>query len=130
MKTAHIQPKEIKVKDADVLIGLMERRFAPLLIKIIVYMANRWGLVMTESYREKRHMNDLHGCQPVRAVDLRSWCYGSESAARLIADEINSMWSYDPTRPRLKVALLHKVSGGAYHFHIQVSDKTIRRGYA
>ncbi|MCG8638291.1 MAG: hypothetical protein MI862_01080 [Desulfobacterales bacterium] len=44
---------------------------------------------MTESYREKRHMNDLHDVLPVRTVDLRSWCYVPDKKAYEIMDWIN-----------------------------------------
>lgn len=127
MSVDTISPKEIIIKDTEVLTGLMERRFSPLLIKIITHIANKWGLLMTESYREKRHMNDLHGCQPVRAIDLRSRCY---EYPKEIEKEINRIWIYDPKRPHMQVAVIHKVGNGGIHFHIQVHERTIQRCYA
>jgi len=121
-----MNPGEIVIKNTTVLTGLMERNFAPLLIKIIIEVANEYGLVMTESYRKKRHMNDLHGFQPVRAVDLRSWCYGDKEAYDIM-HQINARWAYDPTRPEKKVAIIHRVGTGGIHFHIQVHENTIRR---
>ena len=121
-----MNPGEIIIKDHDILIGLMERRFSPLLIKIIADVAREHGLVMTESYREKRHMNDLHGTQPVRAIDLRSWCYPDKKAYE-IRHEINRRWQYDPRRPDKQCAIIHKVGNGGLHFHIQVHPNTMRR---
>ncbi|MCG8642739.1 MAG: hypothetical protein MI862_23635 [Desulfobacterales bacterium] len=124
-----VEPGDIIIKDVEILRGLMERRFSPLLITIICSIAEKFGLVMTESYREKRHMNDLHGVLPVRAVDLRSWCYVPESLAYEIMHWINQVWIYDPSRPDKKVAIIHRVNGGALHFHIQVHPNTVRRSY-
>lgn len=123
-----IQPGQIVIKDTDVLLGLMERRFAPILVLIILQVAKQFGIIITESYREKRHMNDLHGFLPVRAIDLRYWCY-SENLAYEIRNHINSRWVYDPSRPIKKVATIHKVKGGAMHFHIQVHPNTRRSAY-
>jgi len=120
-----MNPVEIIIKDPDILIGLMERNYSPLLIRIIADVAKEHGLVMTESYREKRHRNDLHGTQPVRAIDLRTWCYPDGLAYRIM-DEINNRWEYDPIRPEKQVAIIHDVGQGM-HFHIQVHPHTKRR---
>ena len=120
-----MKPGKIEIKDPNILIGLMERRYSPLLIRIIAGIAKKHGLVMTESYRPKKHMNDLHGSQPVRAIDLRTWCY-SDSFAYRIMDEINNRWEYDPIRPQKKVAIIHD-AGNGLHFHIQVHPHTRRR---
>jgi len=121
-----ISKKQIVIKSPEVLQGLMERRFAPLLVLIILSVAREFGIVITESYREKRSRNDLHGTQPVRALDLRSWCY-PDKVAYEIKHWINSKWIYDPNRPRYEVAIIHKVGKGGLHFHIQVCPNTIRR---
>jgi len=121
-----INPGELIVKDADILIGLMERRFASLLTIIIYEVAKKFGIVITESYRDKQHPNDLHGTQPVRAIDLRSWCYGTDQAAYKIERWINKRWAYDYNRPERKVAIIHRVGSGAMHFHIQVHPHTRR----
>lgn len=123
-----IGPGEIIVKDVDVLRGLMERRFSSLLIQIILDVAKEFGIVITESWRKRRHRNDLHGTQPVRAIDIRSWCYPNELAHRIMA-WINTRWVYDPARPHMKVATIHKVKGGVLHFHIQTHPDTQRRAY-
>ena len=120
-----IYPGEIIIKDVTVLRGLMERRYSPLLINIICAVANKFGLIITESYRDKTHMNDLHGTLPVRAVDLRSWCYITDKKAYEIMHWINKKWMYDPNRPDKKVAIIHKTKHGSIHFHIQSSQKTM-----
>ena len=118
-----IKPGQIIVKNIEVLIGLMERRFAPLLITIISEVAKEFGILITESYRKKRHRNDLHGTIPVRALDLRYWCY-SEDLAYKIEHWINSRWVYDPDRPKMVVARIHKTKTGFIHFHVQICGNT------
>ena len=122
-----MKPGDIIIKNTEVLTGLMERRFDPILIQIILWVAKNYGLRMSESYREKQHMNDLHGTQPVRAIDLSYWVYTPETANK-ISNEINNAWIYDPDRPTKLVSLIHKTSKGVLHFHIQTSHKTRRRG--
>jgi len=106
-----MKPGEIIIKNTEVLTGLMERNFAPLLIIIICEIANRFGLRMSESYRIKRHRNDLHGTAPVRAIDLSEWVY-NDGLAKDTERSINEYWVYDPGRPEKKVAWLHTVRTG------------------
>ena len=120
-----MEPGEIIIKDTEILIGLMERRFSPLLVQIISSVARKYGLVMTESYRKKLHRTDLHGTQPVRAIDIRSWAYTPE-LLREIEISVNRKWQYDPDRPGKKVFLIHDVGRGV-HAHIQVHPHTRRR---
>jgi hypothetical protein len=121
-----MKPGEIIIKDTKVLTGLMERRYDPILILIICEVAKEFGFRMSESWREKLHINDLHGTLPVRAIDLSEWVY-EDGQARDIERWINSRYVYDPGRPEMKVALLHKTKTGTLHFHIQVSLRTHRR---
>lgn len=120
-----IKAGEIHIKDNNVLEGLLERRFSPLLRIIILEVAEKYGIVITESYRPKKHRNDLHGTQPVRAVDLRTYCY-KDGVATEIEKWINRRWDYDHDRPKMKVAWIHD-SGQGLHFHVQCSEKTRRR---
>lgn len=122
-----IEPDQIIIKDIGVMTGMLERRFSPLLVLIVVWVAKKYGVVLTESYRPKRHRNDLHGTLPVRAVDIRSWCY-PDSKAYQIMHEINQKWEYDPKRPDKMVAIVHN-SGKGIHMHIQVHPNTQRRAY-
>jgi len=120
-----MKPGEIIIKDINVLTGLFERRFDSLLVQIILYIAKNYGLRMSESHRKKLHRNDLHGTQPVRAIDLSHWVYDSDTAAKL-SNEINNTWIYDPDRPEKLVSLVHN-AGTGIHFHIQVHPNTRRR---
>lgn len=114
----------IEVKDEDVLHGLMQYRFDPMLCRIVRWIAQEWGrIVITEGYRQKRHNNDLHGEIPVRAVDLRSRIY---MKPEMVADKINSEWQYDYQRPDMQVCVYHD-SGEGKHFHVQTHPNTRRR---
>ncbi len=118
----------IKIKNAEVLSSILGHVFHPVLIDVIVWVAISFGLMITEGWRPRRHASDLHGVpDPVRAIDLRSWFYRPEKATQ-IEQAINNRWIYDPNRPNMKVAMIHKVKGGALHFHIQVHPNTVRRG--
>ncbi|MCP3940930.1 MAG: hypothetical protein GY710_05545 [Desulfobacteraceae bacterium] len=118
-----MKANSIEVKNTKVLHGLMSNLFDPMLVDIIVWVGVKFGIMITESFREKTHVNDLHGEEPVRAVDLRSWCY-PEDLAYKIRDEINEKWIYDPARPGKKVAIVHDVGKGI-HFHVQTHPNTI-----
>ena len=119
----HMRPGEIGIKDSEVLLGLLQNAFHPALRRIIIDVADNFGLMMTESYRQQQHLNDLHGTAPVRAIDIRSWCYAYPNA---IEKWINDNWVYDPDRPDMKCAILHD-AGSGMHFHIQVHPMTRRR---
>lgn len=121
-----IQPNDIHIKNVEVLKGLMEHNFHPILIEIICAVASKYGIFITESYRDALHPGDVHSTDPVRAIDLRSWCYVSEGMAYKIRNWINAVWQYDPARPYLNVAIIHDVGKGI-HFHIQVHPNTCRR---
>jgi len=123
----YIVPGEIMVKSVNVLEGMLRYRMHPKLIPIVEYIARHWGLVVTEFHRHQKHPNDLHGVFPVRAIDLRTWCYPA-GIPEAIVEEVNDEWEYDPKRPgQYKVAQIHNVGQGI-HFHIQVHHNTIRRG--
>ena len=115
---------EIQVKTPNVLQGMLTYSFHPMLVTIIEFVARHYGVVITESYRPQRHPDDLHGVHPVRAMDIRSWCY-PEWLAEQIRDDLNNEWTYDPTRTNYRVAKIHD-SGLGIHFHIQVHPRTVR----
>lgn len=119
-----INPGQVILKDVDILVALMERRYAPLLIQIIAGVAKQFGIVMTDAWRDQRHLGDLHARG--RAIDLRFWCYPDKLAYEIM-HWINRCWEYDPARPDKKVAIIHKVNNGGIHFHIQVHPNTRRR---
>ena len=120
-----IEPGQIIIKDVNILLGLIERRYSPLLVRILSDLAVKHGVVITESYRTKKHMNDLHGTQPVRAIDIRSWVYGDKKAQE-IKHEINKRWEYDPNRPDKQCCIIHRTNGGGIHMHLQIHPNTKR----
>ena len=115
----------IRIKNSSVLYGLMSHIFDITLIEIMMWIAETYGLCITESWRGRRHKNDLHGLIEPRANDIRSWFYRSDKAKEIEA-AINKRWIYDPFRPKMKVAWIHD-SGQGEHFHIQTHLNTVRR---
>lgn len=121
-----VKPGEIGIKNSKVFRGLLERRFHPLLINIILDVAEKYGIMITESYREPRHSGDVHSTNPVRAIDTRHWVY-PEWKAKEIERYINNKWEYDFKRPEKQCSRIHKVKGGAVHFHFQAHPRTRRK---
>lgn len=64
---------------------------------------------------------------PYRAIDLRITNLGVDYQvpAEEIADTINAIWTYDPTR-LTKQVLYAKPHGTGPHIHCQVHPKTVR----
>lgn len=115
----------ITIKNTNVLEAILMVPYDPKLIEVMSWLfSNETSGVITEGYRKKRHNNDLHGIIPVRAIDIRSWCYKYPGN---VVTSINNEWSYDDTRPNKKVALYHTAKGGAPHIHIQVHPNTKRK---
>ena len=119
-----IQKGYIEIKNSQVLAGLMNHKFHPALTEIVAWLADKYGIVMTESFRTARRPGDVHSTNPVRAIDIRSRCYEGGLAGR-IRDEINSRWQYDSNRPGMQCAIIHDVGLGI-HFHIQVHPNTVQ----
>jgi hypothetical protein len=126
-----VVPGEIWVKDTYVLSGLMNHKFHSKLLPILSYMANKYGIVITESYRTGDPSKDLHSTNPVRAVDLRYRCYDKDKTkaaeiSKKIEADVNSKWKYDPNSSKV-CAWLHSSSKNntGLHFHIQVSTNTV-----
>ena len=120
-----MQPGKIAIKDTDVLRAIMEYRYSPLLITIICDIAKEFGVYITEAWRSKKHVGDVHGTNPGRGIDLRVRVYGNLERAKQIEATINKRWEYDHKRPEIKVADIHN-SGNGIHFHIQVHPRTRR----
>lgn len=120
-----ISPGTIEIKNTAVLTTLLNHKAHPKLDEIINWVAEHYGLVITEFYRKPRHPGDVHSTNPVRAIDLRYWCY-PDHVAEEIRDAINTRWQYDPARPGKQCAIIHNVGLGM-HFHIQIHDNTCNR---
>ena len=117
-----MKPGEVVIKNPDVLRSLMEYRFEPIRVSIVIYIANKHGIIITEGYRVKKHRNDLHGTIPVRAIDIRSWVYPDTKVYRIMT-AVNNKWEYDFKRPNKKTMIVHDVGRGI-HAHIQCSPNT------
>jgi len=89
------------------------------LVDVLEWFIQRYGYaVITSSVRS----DGIHSTYPLRAVDLRSSIYPQPD---MVADEINRVWTYDPSRPQYQVCVYHDVGMGM-HFHIQVHKNTMR----
>ena len=110
----------IKVKTQNIFLTLMGKQADRKLIYLVCWMAmvKEWPLVVTDFYR--KGSRGVHGTDPVRGLDIRSWIYPDP---RAIEFEINDNWIYDNTRPDKQVALYHN-AGSGYHFHLQVHPLT------
>lgn len=111
----------IQVKSLDVLVSLLEHKFDPTLIALIKWVAWIADIYITEGHRPQRHSNDLHGLDPVRAIDGRASIYTQPQS---LVDCINAKWVYDPTRPRYKCAV-YGDEAHLDHIHFQVHPKTV-----
>ena len=118
-----IKPGEREIKNAQVFRALMERNYAPLLIRIINEIADEFGVYITEAWREPMHNGDVHSTNPGRGMDLRSWVY-PEQIKQEIERKVNKRWEYDSNRPEKMVVQIHKIKNGAFHFHLQTHKNT------
>ena len=114
----------ISYKDTKVFISSHKVAWHPILIDVLVWIHEHFNdlgrVIITESWRPKRHKNDLHGFDLLRAFDLRSWEFKIPDR---VEAEINRNWQYDPARPTKMVCFYHD-SGEGKHFHIQVHKNT------
>ena len=90
-------------------------------------------LIVTSDFRSKPiHDKDpgIHGTNPLRAIDLRSWTMRNPE---LIEEKINKAWIYDTDRPQYNVCVYHEskrtqpdgtIKDLGFHFHLQVHDNT------
>jgi hypothetical protein len=99
-------------------------------IAIVYFMAMyswaRWHkvLTITEIWRE----NDPTGTHKNwRAVDIRNSNLSKQNAIEL-ANKVNAIAQYDPTRPAMKCCLVYELDPTGNHddhFHIQVHERTV-----
>lgn len=134
----------IEIKNKNVILSLMKWQFHTILRNLIGWWIDNIGSIyFTEGWRKKKHANDLHGTVPGRAIDARSRIYVKPD---IVADKVNKVWIYDPTRPEMKCVYLHarcpkcghntqvpwhKYCGKCgtditdnWHFHIQIHPRT------
>lgn len=143
-----LTPHGIVVKNADVFNSLLKWMYHTKLRELVKWVAVHYGILVTEGYRKKRHRNDLHGENPVRAMDSRSRIYNTgDTTDQEVADDINLHWKYDPKRPHMKCCVFHAVCPNCgerhsppkvdsckkcgadishqWHFHLQVHPNTV-----
>ena len=114
---------EIAFKNLGVLKGMFTYAWHPILISLLLWIKVRYSkesVLITCAY-EDRDRPSCHCTSPLRAFDMRSWTF---SEPQKVADDINSAWTYDPSRPKKKVAIYHDTGRGP-HIHLQVHDKTV-----
>lgn len=114
------EAKVPEVKDAMIFMSLVVHQAHPKLIELLVWAVfiKGWPVVVTSFYRPDDA--GVHGTEPVRGIDLRSYSFENPHA---IAQEINDNWIYDNTRPDMNVCVFHDVGSGL-HFHLQVHPWT------
>lgn len=118
-----MKPWELKFKDKDVYMSNATHAHCHRLAEIEFWVLSNFGMLVTCAHRRSRHSNDLHGTDPVRAKDIRSWCY--KDPEKVVA-AINAMWVYDPSRPHMLVAVYHDAGSGK-HIHLQSHPHTTIR---
>jgi len=91
-------------KDYGVFEQIMANRYHFKLISILWWIYNKYDMFITCGYRSGD--NGVHGSDPCRGVDLRSWFLEDPQA---VADDINAHWTYDPARTSKKCAKFHAV---------------------
>lgn len=103
----------IEIKDLGVL------NLHPKLIEVVEAVMKFSGLnVITSAYRPGDE--GVHGQMPVRGVDLRC---RDIATGKIIKEDINSKWIYDPDRPSMDVCVAHG-EGDNFHLHLQVHRNT------
>ncbi len=120
---SNIKPGDLKYKSDSIYLNHAEYRHDKKLSEIEYWIIKTFGMMVTCAYRKKKHRYDLHGFDPVRAKDIRSWCYINPI---VVCKAINDKWVYDPLRPKMVVALYHDSGQGA-HIHLQVHENTRKR---
>jgi len=105
---------KIEIKDLEVL------NLYPKLIPIVKDVMEFSGLNMiTSAYRPGDE--GVHGQMPVRGIDLR--CFDRQTA-KIVEENTNEKWVYDPDRPSMQVCIAHD-TGQGFHLHLQCHRNTI-----
>ena len=87
------------------------------------WMTQFYEAVITSAYRND---GGIHGTDPLRALDLRSWIYSNPQGMETY---VNDIWTYDPKRPDMKVCWWHDAGKPKNkHFHLQVHPGTLFHG--
>lgn len=114
----------IRIKDQDVLTGLMMVPFASQLIDVLCWVDWYWPeeVVITSGFRPGDA--GVHGQDPCRGVDLRSRAFRMHPG--YVESKINEHWEYDPERPGKYTVCFYHDTGSGFHFHLQSHPNTRR----
>jgi len=116
----------LQFKNEKVFRNFVAKPHHPNLIEVLWYILEKCGeVVVTSAYRYGDR--GVHGTDPLRAVDLRSWIY-SDGFQEFLLKEVNETFTYDPQREKMKVMIKHNVRDKGIHFHCQVSSRTVKNG--
>ena len=110
----------ISIKDIQVLWSIMDVPFDDVIYDMLAWVDFNYphDLVITSGHRPGDE--GVHGCNPCRGVDIRSWVFDDP---RGVVAELNEKYIYDPKRD-IKVALYHKTKRGFFHIHLQSHPNT------
>jgi hypothetical protein len=105
----------LELKDYKVLRSLMQHAYHPTLTALAMWCSVRHSKFMiTSAFRDDK--DSLHG--HCRSLDLR--CHWFTDVDRMMED-LNNHWEYDPKRPDMVCAAVHKPD----HIHLKVHDRTV-----
>lgn len=117
---------------------------APALLDIVSELIDSWptqALIVTSIYRTPQEEelirartgykpSGVHAAgPPFRAIDFSVRGVEPESEVERVAAHINSIWIYDPSRPRMD-CVVTKLHGTGPHVHVQVHPSTAKRSSA
>lgn len=115
----------ICLKDYTVLRALMKATYHPKMIALAMWIAHRYtNPTITSGYREEKTWSGdsgIHSTFPCRALD---WSVKGWPDPSAVANDINSNWTYDPSRLEMKCAIVHNIGQGI-HLHTQVHERTV-----
>jgi hypothetical protein len=74
--------------------------------------------IITDGYRAGD--KGVHGTIPLRGTDIRSYVFRDPAEVEKV---VNEKFQYDPSRPKMQVAIFHDVGRGS-HIHLQVHPNT------
>jgi len=105
-------------------VDLVQLHFIDRRLRVIaVQLEDSVGVEFTLTSLYRINDNGVHGTLPLRAMDLSI----RNNDIGLVAERfVNGRWIYDPTRPKLKCALLHD-AGSGLHLHLQTHLNTVHR---
>ena len=93
---------KVEYKDEEVFKATHIKPWHPKLIELGAWIFDIYDMIITEGYREGD--KGVHGCNPLRGIDLRAWTFKKPEA---VYKDINKHWVYNPTDPAIEACVLH-----------------------